>query len=105
MDTWNHLLFGSLWTRTGNTAIVALGKPRCQAQSVIKQNIPAVVMEAAQGDLWYRLLPKAGGNVIGFNHFGASAPAEKLYEAFGLTAQNAVTKAKALLAKTTVESL
>ncbi|WP_117003423.1 MULTISPECIES: transketolase [Cysteiniphilum] len=74
-------------------------------QSVIKQNIPAVVMEAAQGDLWYRLLPKTGGDVISLNHFGESAPAEKLYEAFGLTAQNAVAKAKTLLSKTTVESL
>jgi transketolase len=62
-------------------------------------------MEAAQGDLWYRLLPKSGGTVIGLNHFGESAPIEKLYEAFGLTAQNAVAKVKSLLAKNIVESL
>ena len=73
--------------------------------SVIKQSIPAVVMEAAQGDLWYRLLPKAGGDVIGLNHFGESGLAEKLYETFGLTAQNAVAKAKLLLVKNIVEIL
>lgn len=74
-------------------------------KEVIKESIPALIMEAAQGDLWYRLLPKSGGTVIGLNHFGESAPIEKLYEAFGLTAQNAVAKAKLLLAKNIVESL
>lgn len=74
-------------------------------KEVIKDNIPALVMEAAQGDLWYRLLPKVGGNVIGLNHFGESAPADKLYEEFGLTVDNAVIKAKQLLAKHAVSRL
>ncbi len=73
--------------------------------SVIKQNLPVLVMEAAQGDLWYRLLPKAGGDVIGLNHFGESAPAEKLYQEFGLTAQHAQQKAKALLRKAIIENV
>lgn len=68
-------------------------------ESVILPNIPGLVMEAAQIDLWYRLLPKSGGHLIGLNHFGSSAPAQKLYEIFGLTAENAVVQVKALLKK------
>ena len=69
--------------------------------SVIKSEIPAVFMEAAQGDLWYRLMPKSGGGVIGINHFGESAPANELYTEFGLTAENVQQKAKQLVKKTT----
>ncbi len=64
---------------------------------VIAQTIPALVMEAAQGDLWYALLPKAGGDVIGVNRFGESAPAKVLYELFGLTVENAVNRAQNLI--------
>ncbi|MCE1229187.1 MAG: transketolase, partial [Firmicutes bacterium] len=35
---------------------------------------------------------------IGLDHFGASAPAEVLFEKFGLTVERVVAKAKALLA-------
>lgn len=65
-------------------------------ESVIVPNIPAIAIEAAQPDLWYRLLPQAGGEVIGLDHFGASAPANQLYQAFGLTADAIVKKAKTL---------
>jgi transketolase len=68
---------------------------------VIKSEIPAVFMEAAQGDLWYRLMPKSGGEVIGINHFGESAPANELYTEFGLTVENVQQKAKQLVKKTT----
>jgi transketolase len=39
----------------------------------------------------------ANGDVLGIDHFGASAPAEKLLEEFGFTADNVVKRAKALL--------
>lgn len=38
-----------------------------------------------------------GGACIGLDHFGASAPAEILYEKFGLTAENLIKTAKACL--------
>ena len=38
------------------------------------------------------------GAVIGLTGFGASAPAGVLYEEFGITAEQVVTEAKALLA-------
>jgi transketolase len=39
------------------------------------------------------------GEVIGLDHFGASAPAGILFEQFGFTADNVYARAKALLAK------
>jgi transketolase len=35
--------------------------------------------------------------MIGVNHFGASAPYKKIYEAFGLTAADIVQKARIIL--------
>jgi len=38
------------------------------------------------------------GKIIGMDHFGASAPAVKLAEEFGFTAENVYNTAKAMLA-------
>jgi transketolase len=40
-----------------------------------------------------------GGDVLGIERFGASAPYERIFEEFGFTAQNVARRAKALLAK------
>jgi transketolase len=39
------------------------------------------------------------GDVLGIDHFGASAPADVLLREFGFTVENVVAKAKALLQK------
>ena len=39
-----------------------------------------------------------GGAAIGLDHFGASAPAEILFEQFGFNVENVVNTAKSLLA-------
>jgi transketolase len=39
------------------------------------------------------------GTIIGLNRFGASAPAEKVFEEFGFTVEHVVEKARQLLAK------
>ncbi len=39
-----------------------------------------------------------GGQIIGIDHFGASAPAGTLFQEFGFTADNVYARAKALLA-------
>ena len=54
----------------------------------------AVEMGVTTG--WERYVG-ATGDVLGIDHFGASAPAEKLQEEFGFTADNVVKRAKALL--------
>jgi transketolase len=65
--------------------------------SVVLQNIPAIIFEASHPDLWHRLLPKAGGLVLGISTFGLSAPAEKLYEKFRITVDRVVDEVKYLL--------
>ncbi|AIT10081.1 transketolase [Candidatus Francisella endociliophora] len=57
-------------------------------KSVIKNNIPAIFVEMAQPDGWYKYMPKAGGEVKGIHSFGESAPAEELFKHFGFTEEN-----------------
>ncbi|ASG67922.1 transketolase [Francisella halioticida] len=57
-------------------------------KSVIKDDIPAVFVEMAQPDMWYKYMPKAGGEVKGIYSFGESAPAVDLFEHFGFTVEN-----------------
>ncbi|MFC4892042.1 transketolase [Pseudofrancisella aestuarii] len=59
-------------------------------KSVIRDDIPAVFVELAQADLWYKYMPKAGGEVKGMASFGESAPAEELMKYFGFTVDNLV---------------
>ena len=53
-------------------------------------------IEAGASMPWYRYVGLDGA-CIAMDHFGASAPAEKLFEAYGFTADNAVAAAKKLL--------
>ena len=55
----------------------------------------AVELGVAQG--WERYTG-AHGDMLGVNHFGASAPAEELLGKFGFTVDNVVQRARALLA-------
>ena len=56
-----------------------------------------VVVEAAASFGWHKYAGK--GEIIALDHFGASAPAPKLYEAFGLTVDNIAQKAIEVLGK------
>lgn len=57
-------------------------------KAVIKDDIPAIFVEMAQPDGWYKYMPKAGGEVKGICSFGESAPAEDLFKHFGFTVEN-----------------
>lgn len=57
-----------------------------------------VAIEAAASFGWERFIGEEG-LFIGLDHFGASAPAERLYEEFGLTAQQAAAKIRAAIRK------
>lgn len=46
---------------------------------------------------WWKLLGDAG-QAVSLEHFGASAPAEELFERFGITADAVVEAAKKSLA-------
>ena len=54
-----------------------------------------IAVEAGASQGWYRYVG-TDGDVIGVDHFGASAPAKVLFEKFGMTADRVVEKALAL---------
>ena len=64
---------------------------------VLPPGIPRIAIEAAHPMSWYRFVGDHGV-VIGIDRFGASAPFQKLYEEYGITAAAVVTAAHKLLA-------
>ncbi len=66
---------------------------------VLPPQVPArVAVEAGSTFGWARWVGDAGA-AVGIDHFGASAPAETLYERFGLTSEDVVATARASLEK------
>ena len=63
---------------------------------VLGEGCLRIGIEAAVSFGWERYLGE-GGAFIGMPGFGASAPAEELFEHFGITAEAAVAAAKARL--------
>jgi transketolase len=59
---------------------------------------PRVAIEAGVGQCWYEWLG-GNGRFVGLSDFGASAPAPKLFEHFGLTAEKVKETAKSLCKK------
>jgi transketolase len=53
-----------------------------------------VAIEAAHPMSWYRWVGE-GGEIIGIDHFGASAPAERLFAEFGFTAEHVAARVRA----------
>lgn len=67
---------------------------------VLPPDVPArVSIEAASTFGWARWVG-GGGRSIGIDHFGASAPADVLYEQFGITVDAAVEAVRALTSTT-----
>ncbi|MEU7000743.1 transketolase [Nonomuraea sp. NPDC046570] len=68
-------------------------------QTVLPSAVKArVAVEAGIAMGWHEFVGEAG-EVVGLEHFGASAPYRTLYEQFGLTAERVAAAAKASLAK------
>jgi transketolase len=57
-----------------------------------------IAIEAGRTQGWWRYVGEKG-DVVGIDHFGASAPYKVLYEKFGVTADRVVQKALRLLGK------
>ena len=55
-----------------------------------------IAVEAGVSQGWHRYVGNRG-EIVGLDHFGASAPYEVLYEKFGITADQVVEKASALI--------
>jgi transketolase len=73
-------------------------QPEMYRNQVIAPNLPCIAIEAGIGDFWHKYVGRNGA-VLGINRFGESAPAEQLYELFGLTAENIVREAKRLVSR------
>jgi transketolase len=68
---------------------------------ILPVNVKKLAIEAASPFGWDRWIgndPHMGA-MLGLDHFGASAPYQRIYKEFGLTPENAVAKAKQLLGR------
>jgi transketolase len=75
-----------------------LASPDEYRGSVLPAGVPRLAIEAGHPMSWWQLI--AGhGDVVGLDHFGASAPFDRLYREFGLSADAIVTRAMALVSK------
>ena len=63
---------------------------------VTQLETPVVVVEAAIEQSWGKYLG-GNGKFVGMSTFGASAPANELYQHFGITTQNVVSAAKKII--------
>ncbi|HCR86444.1 MAG TPA: transketolase [Alphaproteobacteria bacterium] len=64
-------------------------KKKYKREILGKSSHPKIAIEAASGFGWEKYIGTKG-KFIGMNSFGASAPAEKLYEYFGITVEKIV---------------
>lgn len=64
--------------------------------AVLPENLPRVAVEAGVSDGWYRYVG-LNGKVVGLDRFGESAPADQLFELFGLTAEKVVEAVNSVL--------
>ncbi len=73
-----------------------LARPADERSSVLPQSLPHVAVVAGDAAAYLALL---GGRraAVDLEHFGASAPAERLYQEFGITPQAVAAAARALL--------
>jgi transketolase len=71
-------------------------QPKAYQASVIGRGTVRVAVEAAIQQGWERFIGEDGA-FVGMTGFGASAPAEVLYEKFGITAEAVVAEVKARL--------
>ena len=71
-------------------------QPKAWQDSVIGRGTVRVAVEAAIQQGWERFIGEDGG-FVGMSGFGASAPAEVLYDKFGITADAVVAEVKARL--------
>ena len=60
--------------------------------SVLPEGVRRIVVEAAHPMSWHRFM-RPGDVMIGIDHFGASAPYQKLYAEYGITVDAVVAAA------------
>jgi transketolase len=71
-------------------------QPESYIDAVLPPGVPRLAVEAAAPDSWDRWVG-INGAVIGIEQFGASAPAPRIYQEFGLTVDRIVAEATRLI--------
>ena len=72
-------------------------QPKKYRESVLPSTVRArVAVEAGATACWYKYVG-LDSKVIGIDRFGESAPAGKLFDKFGFTAENVIETAKSIL--------
>ncbi len=71
-----------------------LKQPSAYQASVLPAGVRRIVIEAAHSMSWHRFMAP-GDVMIGIDHFGASAPYQRLYSEFGITVDRVVEAATA----------
>lgn len=68
---------------------------------MLPPGVPRLAIEAATPFGWERWVgnDKSRGDIIGIDHFGASAPYQRIYQEFGLTPERLAERARQLLAQ------
>jgi len=69
-----------------------LQQPAEYQASVLPEGVRRIVIEAAHPMSWHRFM-RYGDVMIGIDHFGASAPYQRLYTEYGITADTIVAAA------------
>ncbi|NJD10459.1 MAG: transketolase [Gemmatimonadetes bacterium] len=78
---------------------VFAAQPQAYRDAVLPPGLPVrVALEAGSPLSWWRLVG-TGGAVIGIDRFGASAPYQRVYQEFGLTAEHVARRAQELLGR------
>jgi len=71
-------------------------------QSIFPDGLPKLAVEAGASLGWWKWVGRHG-DVIGIDHFGASAPGPVVLEKFGFSPDNIASRAKALIARAKAE--
>ena len=92
-----ELLKQGVPTRVVSMASMELfaSQPAAYQAEVLPPGVRRVAVEAAHPMSWYRWVG-ADGAIVGIDGFGASAPYQKLYEEYGITASRVVSAVKTL---------
>jgi transketolase len=71
-------------------------QPADYQAAILPENVPCVAVEAGVRDFWRKYVGRSGA-VIGMEGFGESAPAERLYAHFGITAERVAEAVRQLV--------
>jgi transketolase len=71
-------------------------QPDAYKEEVLPRGLPRIAVEAGVTDFWRKYVGLDGA-VVGIDSFGESAPADQLYEYFGITIESVVKAVKGVV--------